>query len=107
MYMKNNKSEISALLSRGFEPKNNAKVRVKMALQQKVTTPKLHLKWAMVLGIILLFIGLGFYNKNTETRYLGPNAVHAIFNYDYLTGQNFGESGPRGLEVNENYIHFQ
>ena len=105
--MKNNKSTIPALLSRGFEPKNNAKVRIKMALQEKVAAPKMHLKLALVLGGILLLIGLGVFTRNTETQYLGPNAVYSVVDNDYLTGQNFGESGPRGLETNHNYIHFQ
>jgi hypothetical protein len=104
--MKNNKNKISVLLSRGFEPKNNAKARIKMALQQKAAAP-LHLKLALVLGSILLLIGLGVYTRNTEARYLGPNAAYSIVNNDYLTGQNFGESGPRGLETNHNYIHFR
>ena len=107
MYMTNNKNTISALFSRGFEPKSNAKVRIKMALEQKVTAPKMHLKLALVLGSILLLIGLGIFTKNTEARYLGPNAAYSVVHTDYLTGQNFGESGPRGLEVNHNYIHFQ
>ena len=105
--MKNNKNKISVLFSRGFEPKNNAKARIKMALQQKVNAPKFNLRWALVLGGILLLIGLGVYTKNTEVQYLGPSAGYAVFNYDNLTGQNFGESGPRGLEASQNYIHFQ
>ena len=105
--MKNNKNTISALFSRGFEPKNNAKARIKMALQQKVTAPKFNLRRVLVLGSILLLIGLGIYTKNTETKYLGPNAAYNIVNNDYLIGQNFGESGPRGLETIPNYIHFQ
>ena len=105
--MKNNENTIPALFSRGFEPKNNAKVRIKMALEQKIATPKMHLKLAVVLGSILLLIGLGIYTKNTEVQYLGPNAAYSVVDSDYLTGQNFGESGPRGLETNYNYIHFQ
>ena len=104
--MKNNKNKISVLLSRGFEPKNNAKARIKMALQQKASAP-LRLKLALVLGSILLLVGLGIYTRNTEVQYLGPNAAYSIVNNDYLTGQNFGESGPRGLETNHNYIHFR
>ena len=107
MYMKNNKNTIPALLSRGFEPRNNAKARIKMALQEKVAAPKMHLKLAVVLGSILLLIGLDIYTKNTEDRYLGPNAAYSVVDSDYLTGQNFGESGPRGLETNHNYVHFQ
>ena len=104
--MKNNNT-ISALLSKGFEPKNNAKARIKIALEQKAAAPKMKLRWALVLGGILLLIGLGVYKKNTEVRYMGPNAGYAVFNYDYLTGQNFGESGPRGLETLPGHIHFR
>ena len=105
--MKNNKNTIPALLSRGFEPKNNAKERIKMVLQQKIEAPKMNFKLALVLGGILLLIGLGVFTRNTETQYLGPNATYSIVNNDFLTGQNFGESGPRGLETNHNYVHFQ
>ena len=105
--MKNNKNTIPALLSRGFEPKNNAKARIKMSLDQKIAAPKMQLRSALVLGGILLLIVLGIYTKNTETQYLGPNAVYSVVDSDYLTGQNFGESGPRGLETNPYYIHFR
>ena len=101
----NNKNTVSALLSSGFKPKNNAKMRIKMALGQKAKTP-VRLQWALVLGGILLLIGLSVYKKNTEIRYLGPNAVYSLSSDD-LAGQNFGESGPRGLESNPGYIHFQ
>ena len=105
--MKNNKNTIPALLSRGFEPKKDVKVRIKITLEQKIATPKMRLKLAVILGSILLLIGLGFYTKNTEGRYLGPNAAYSVVDSDYLTGQNFGESGPRGLETNHNYVHFR
>ncbi len=105
--MKNNKNKISVLFSRGFEPKNNAKERIKMSLQQKVRTPKINLRWVMVLSGILLLIGLSIYKKNTEVQYLGPVAMVSIFNENSFAGQNYGESGPRGLEANQNYIHFQ
>ena len=105
--MKNNKNTISALLSRGFEPKNNAKVRIKTVLEQKIAAPKFNLRTALVLGSILLFVGLGIYTKNTEAEYLGPNAAYSVVDSNYLTAQNFGESGPRGLETNPNYIHFR
>ena len=104
--MRNNKNKISVLFSRGFEPKNNAKVRIKMSLQQKVTTPKINLRWALVLSGILLLIGLGIYTKDSKVQYLGPNAGYSVIEYDFA-GQNFGESGPRGLEADYNYIHFQ
>ena len=104
--MKNNKKTIPVLFSRGFEPKHNAKARIKMALQQKVSTPKMQLKLAIVLGSILLLIGLGFYTRKPKVQYLGSNAGYPVVDTDYLTGQNFGESGPRGLETNSNYIHF-
>lgn len=105
--MKNNKNKISVLFSRGFEPKNNAKTRIKMALQQKVEAPRMNLRWVLVLGGILLLIGLSVYKKNTEVQYLGPAAMVSIFGENSFTGQNYGESGPRGLETNQNYVHFQ
>ena len=105
--MKNNKNKISVLLSRGFEPKNNAKARIKMALQQKVNAPKFNWRPALVVGSILLLVGLGIFARCNKASYLGPNAGYAVFNYDNLTGQSFGESGPRGLEATQNYIHFQ
>ncbi len=105
--MKNNKNKISVLFSRGFEPKNNAKERIKMALQQKAISPKINLHWALVLGGFLLLIGISVYKKNTEVHYLGPTTVSSVFNENYFTGQNYGESGPRGLETNQNYVHFR
>ena len=105
--MKNNKADFfSEVLTSGFEPKPYAKQRVQILLQEKIS-PSLHspIRWALLLVSFLLVIGVGLYlHKPEQNKTFGHTALYA---YNYLEAQNFGETSPRGLETRENYIHFE
>ena len=103
--MKHN-DKLDTVLGGGFQPSAMAKERVKIALERKLNhhAPR-RLQWAVAVGSLLVLLGIGLYVRQPHSvELLGPSALHATNIY---VAQNFGECGPRGLESQPNYIHFQ
>jgi len=98
--------KLNTVLRNGFHPGAMAKERVRMALERKLAchAPR-RFQWALAVGSLLVLLGLGLYVRQPHpVELLGPSALHATNIY---VAQNFGECGPRGLESQSNYIHFQ
>ena len=98
--------KLNTVLGSGFQPSTMAKERVKMALERKLNrhAPR-RLQWVVAVGSLLVLLGIGLYvSQPHSVELLGPSALHATNIY---VAQNFGECGPRGLESQPNYIHFQ
>ncbi len=103
--MKHN-DKLDTVLSGGFQPSARTKERVRMALERKLNrhAPR-RFQWALAVGSLLVLLGIGLYVRQPHpVELLGPAALHATNIY---VAQNFGECGPRGLESQPNYIHFQ
>ncbi len=103
--MKHN-DKLNTMLGSGFQPGVMAKERVKMALERKLNShAHRRFQWALAVGSLLVLLGIGLYVRQPHpVELLGPSALHATNIY---VAQNFGECGPRGLESQPNYIHFQ
>ena len=103
---RNNEQELVTVLSAGFEPDAQAKARVRAALQRKLQARSpLYLRWALSVGGLLVLIGIGLHLYQTpQITLYGPSAMYISNRY---VEQRFGESGPRGLEDQVNYIRFQ
>lgn len=98
--------KLNTVLESGFQPSARTKERVRMALERKLNShaPR-RLQWALAVGSLLVLLGIGLYVRQPHpVELLGPSALHATNIY---VAQNFGESGPRGLEGQPDYIHFQ
>ena len=99
-------NKLNTVLGSGFQPSARTKERVKMALERKLNShaPR-RFQWALAVGSLLVLLGIGLYLRQPHSlELLGPSALHATNIY---VAQNFGECGPRGLESQPNYIHFQ
>ena len=98
--------KLNTVLGNGFQPNAMAKERVRMALERKLNRhARRRLQWALAVGSLLVLLGIGLYVRQPHPiEMLGPSALHATNIY---VAQNFGECGPRGLESQPNYIHFQ
>ena len=98
--------KFNTVLSGGFQPSVMAKERVRIALERKLNrhAPR-RLQWALAVGSLLVLLGIGLYVRQpAQVELLGPYALHATNIY---VAQNFGECGPRGLESQPDYVHFQ
>ena len=105
--MKNaNTKNLSSLLSTGFSVNAKTKCRIEEKWQQKTARHTHTLRWALVAGSIILVTGIGVFltHRPATINYMGPNG---LYSETTVYSQSFGESGPRGLETNPNYIHFQ
>lgn len=98
--------KLNTVLGNGFQPNAMAKERVRMALERKLNRhARRRLQWALAVGSLLVLLGIGLYVRQPHPiELLGPSALHATNIY---VAQTFGECGPRGLESQPNYIHFQ
>ena len=97
--------KFQTVVSDGFQPGALAKERVRAALHQKLRPAPRHYQWALAVGSLLVLLGISFYvHEPQQVRLLGPTALYASNSY---VAQNFGECGPRGLETQTDYIHFQ
>ncbi|MCQ2409989.1 MAG: hypothetical protein MJ053_00120 [Elusimicrobiaceae bacterium] len=100
------KNKLNTVLESGFQPSTTTKERVRMVLERKLTchAPR-RFQWALAVGSLLVLLGIGLYVRQPHpVELLGPSALHATNIY---VAQNFGECGPRGLESQPDYIHFQ
>ena len=100
------KNKLNTVLGSGFQPSATTKERVRMVLERKLTchAPR-RFQWALAVGSLLVLLGIGLYvHQPHPVELLGPSALHATNIY---VAQNFGECGPRGLESQPDYIHFQ
>ena len=107
---KNNKNTISSLLSAGFTPDTQTRMRIEEKLNQKIAPqPRFNFRQGLVFAGILLLLGVGLILKYSSQKevLMGPNAMPNMITQNAFEGQNFGESGPRGFETNTNYVHFQ
>ena len=98
--------KFNTVLSGGFQPSVMAKERVRIALERKLNRHALRrLQWALAVGSLLVLLGIGLYVRQpAQVELLGPSALYATNIY---VAQNFGECGPRGLESQPDYVHFQ
>ena len=107
---KNNQNTISSLLSSGFTPDTQARMRIEEKLNQKIAPlPRFNFKKGLVFAGILLLLGIGLILKSSSKQEVltGADVMPHMFVYNTFEGQNFGESGPRGFETNQNYVHFR
>ena len=107
MIMKNvNTEKFTFLLSKGFNLDNKTRQSIEENFRQKIAPSPYLLRRAFVFGAVVLLIGISIFlnHKSANTTYFGPNG---LYNDMTVYDQSYGESGPRGLEVNSNYIHFQ
>lgn len=94
------------ILAKGFQADNGTKNRIQISLQKKLDqNPYRRIYWGLAFGSLFLFIGISvFLHKPVKGHNFGPYSLYIEQNFP---AQNFGESGPRGLETMDSYIDFR